>query len=30
MLGDDEISPDELKRLKEAIANTADETLEGA
>jgi predicted transcriptional regulator len=30
MLGDDEISPDELKRLKEAIANTPDETLEGA
>lgn len=30
MLGDDEISPDELRRLREAISNTPDETLEGA
>ena len=28
MLGDDEISPEELKRLKEAIAETPDEALE--
>jgi predicted transcriptional regulator len=28
MLGDDEISPNELKRLREAIANTPDEALE--
>jgi predicted transcriptional regulator len=28
MLGDDEISPDELKRLKDAIVNTPDEALE--
>jgi predicted transcriptional regulator len=28
LLGDDEISPNELKRLKETIANTPDEMLE--
>jgi hypothetical protein len=30
MLGDEEIGPDELRRLKEAISNTPDETLEDA
>lgn len=30
LLGDDEISPDELKRLKEAIAEMPDEVAEGA
>jgi predicted transcriptional regulator len=30
LLGDDEITPDELKRLKEAIANAPDELREGA
>jgi predicted transcriptional regulator len=29
LLGDDEITPEELKRLKEAIANTPDEQTEG-
>jgi predicted transcriptional regulator len=28
LLGDDEISPDELKRLKEAIASAPDDALE--
>jgi predicted transcriptional regulator len=28
LLGDEEISPEELRRLKEAIANAPDETLE--
>jgi predicted transcriptional regulator len=30
LLGDDEVSPEELKRLKEAIANAADDVPEGA
>jgi predicted transcriptional regulator len=30
LLGDEEISPDELKRLREAIQNASDEGLEGA
>lgn len=30
LLGDDEISPDELKRLREAIQNASEEGLEGA
>jgi predicted transcriptional regulator len=30
LLGDDEVTPDELKRLKEAIANAAEETGEEA
>src|SRR5580698_2144541 len=29
LLGDDEVSPEELKRLKEAIANAADDVPEG-
>jgi hypothetical protein len=29
-LGDEEISPDELRRLKEAINNAAEDGLEGA
>jgi predicted transcriptional regulator len=30
LLGDDDVSPEELKRLKEAIANAADDVPEGA
>jgi predicted transcriptional regulator len=30
LLGDDEVSPEELRRLKEAIANAADDAPEGA
>lgn len=30
LLGDDEISPDELKRLRDAIQNASEEGLEGA